>query len=151
VGGGEPLRAGGTVGAERAARAPAETDTRLLSGGIANARHRDSALYSKLGLRLRCATSPVSIEKSAYAERADRQSVTAGAPASRSSSRLAKAAQAQLDSGSPGIGTCRMLTWSSFKLMSGIDLVHIHTREMRRLATCSAALPVDVSINLPAP
>ena len=53
---------------------------------------------------------------------------------------LAKAAQRKLDYGSPGIGTSPQLSMELFKLMSGIELVHIpYKGNAPRSPTCSAA------------
>lgn len=113
--------AGGTVGADVAARAPADGYT-LFSGGIAT--HGIApALYSKLGYDAVRDFSPLSMIGTTPNVLIVNPSVEA-----RSVSEfiaLAKAAQRKLDYGSPGIGTSPQLSMELFKLMSGIELVHI--------------------------
>jgi tripartite-type tricarboxylate transporter receptor subunit TctC len=113
--------AGGTVGADAAARAPADGYT-LLSGGIAT--HGIApALYSKLGYDAVRDFSPLSMIGTT-------PNVLIVNPAMQARSvgefiALAKAEQRKLDYGSPGIGTSPQLSMELFKLMSGIELVHI--------------------------
>jgi len=113
--------AGGTVGADAAARAPADGYT-LFSGGIAT--HGIApALYSKLGYDAVRDFSPLSMIGTT-------PNVLIVNPSMQARSvgefiALAKAAQRKLDYGSPGIGTSPQLSMELFKLMSGIELVHI--------------------------
>jgi tripartite-type tricarboxylate transporter receptor subunit TctC len=113
--------AGGTVGADAAARAPADGYT-LFSGGIAT--HGIApALYSKLGYDAVRDFSPLSMIGTT-------PNVLIVNPSMQARSvgefiALAKAAPRKLDYGSPGIGTSPQLSMELFKLMSGIELVHI--------------------------
>ena len=113
--------AGGTVGADAAARAPADGYT-LLSGGIAT--HGIApALYSKLGYDAVRDFSPLSMIGTTPNVLIVNPSVEARSV--REFIALAKTAQRKLDYGSPGIGTSPQLSMELFKLMSGIELVHI--------------------------
>jgi len=113
--------AGGTVGADAAARAPADGYT-LLSGGIAT--HAIApALYSKLGYDAVRDFSPLSMIGTTPNVLIVNPSVQARSVGEFVA--LAKAAQRKLDYGSPGIGTSPQLSMELFKLMSGIELVHI--------------------------
>jgi len=113
--------AGGTVGADAAARAPADGYT-LLSGGIAS--HGIApALYSKLGYDAVRDFSPLSMIGTTPNVLIVNPSVQARSVGEFIA--LAKAAQRKLDYGSPGIGTSPQLSMELFKLMSGIELVHI--------------------------
>jgi len=113
--------AGGTVGADAAARAPADGYT-LLSGGIAT--HAIApALYSKLGYDAVRDFSPLSMIGTTPNVLIVNPSVQARSVGEFIA--LAKAAQRKLDYGSPGIGTSPQLSMELFKLMSGIELVHI--------------------------
>ncbi|MGQ0651663.1 MAG: Bug family tripartite tricarboxylate transporter substrate binding protein, partial [Betaproteobacteria bacterium] len=113
--------AGGTVGAAEAARAAPDGYT-LFSGGIAT--HGIApALYSKLGydavrdfapLSMIGTTPNVLIVNPSFQARSVAEFIA-----------LAKAAQRKLDYGSPGVGTSPQLSMELFKLMSGIELVHI--------------------------
>ena len=113
--------AGGTVGADAAARAPADGYT-LFSGGIAT--HGIApALYSKLGYDAVRDFSPLSMIGTT-------PNVLIVNPSTQARNvgefiALAKAAERKLDYGSPGIGTSPQLSMELFKLMSGIELVHI--------------------------
>lgn len=113
--------AGGTVGADAAARAQPDGYT-LFSGGIAT--HGIApALYGKLGYDAVRDFSPLSM----IGTTPNVLIVNPTLPA-RSVPEfiaLAKAAQRKLDYGSPGVGTSPQLCMELFKLMSGIDLVHI--------------------------
>ena len=113
--------AGGTVGADAAARAPADGYT-LFSGGIAT--HGIApALYSKLGYDAVRDFSPLSMIGTTPNVLIVNPSVQARSVGEFIA--LAKAAQRKLDYGSPGIGTSPQLSMELFKLMSGIELVHI--------------------------
>jgi tripartite-type tricarboxylate transporter receptor subunit TctC len=113
--------AGGTVGADAAARAPADGYT-LFSGGIAT--HGIApALYSKLGYDAVRDFSPLSMIGTTPNVLIVNPSVEARSVGELIA--LAKAAQRKLDYGSPGIGTSPQLSMELFKLMSGIELVHI--------------------------
>jgi len=113
--------AGGTVGADAAARAPADGYT-LFSGGIAT--HAIApALYSKLGYDAVRDFSPLSMIGTTPNVLIVNPSVQARSVGEFIA--LAKAAQRKLDYGSPGIGTSPQLSMELFKLMSGIELVHI--------------------------
>jgi len=113
--------AGGTVGADVAARAPADGYT-LFSGGIAT--HGIApALYSKLGYDAVRDFSPLSMIGTTPNVLIVNPSVEARSV--REFIALAKTAQRKLDYGSPGIGTSPQLSMELFKLMSGIELVHI--------------------------
>ena len=113
--------AGGTVGADAAARAPADGYT-LLSGGIAT--HGIApALYSKLGYDAVRDFSPLSMIGTTPNVLIVNPSVEARSVGEFIA--LAKAAQRRLDYGSPGIGTSPQLSMELFKMMSGIELVHI--------------------------
>jgi len=113
--------AGGTVGADAAARAPADGYT-LLSGGIAT--HGIApALYSKLGYDAVRDFAPLSMIGTTPNVLIVNPSLQVRSVAEFIA--LAKAAQRKLDYGSPGIGTSPQLSMELFKLMSGIDLVHI--------------------------
>ena len=113
--------AGGTVGADAAARAPADGYT-LFSGGIAT--HGIApALYSKLGYDAVRDFAPLSMIGTTPNVLIVNPSVQARSVGEFIA--LAKAAQRKLDYGSPGIGTSPQLSMELFKLMSGIELVHI--------------------------
>jgi tripartite-type tricarboxylate transporter receptor subunit TctC len=113
--------AGGTVGADAAARSPADGYT-LFSGGIAT--HGIApALYSKLGYDAVRDFSPLSMIGTTPNVLIVNPSVQAHSVGEFIA--LAKTAQRKLDYGSPGIGTSPQLSMELFKLMSGIELVHI--------------------------
>jgi tripartite-type tricarboxylate transporter receptor subunit TctC len=113
--------AGGTVGADAAARAPADGYT-LFSGGIAT--HGIApALYSKLGYDAVRDFAPLSMIGTTPNVLIVNPSLPAHSVGEFIA--LAKAAERKLDYGSPGIGTSPQLSMELFKLMSGIELVHI--------------------------
>jgi len=113
--------AGGTVGADVAARAPADGYT-LLSGGIAT--HGIApALYGKLGYDAVRDFAPLSMIGTTPNVLIVNLSVEARSVGELIA--LAKRAPRKLDYGSPGIGTSPQLSMELFKLMSGIELVHI--------------------------
>ena len=113
--------AGGTVGAEAAARAPADGYT-LFSGGIAT--HGIApALYSKLGYDAVRDFAPLSMIGTTPNVLIVNLSVEARSVGELIA--LAKRAPRKLDYGSPGIGTSPQLSMELFRLMSGIELVHI--------------------------
>src|SRR5262247_679955 len=113
--------AGGTVGADAAAKAPPDGYT-LLSGGIAT--HGIApALYHKLGYDAVRDFAPLSMIGTTPNVLIVNPSVQARSVGEFIA--LAKAAQRKLDYGSPGIGTSPQLSMELFKLMSGIELVHI--------------------------
>jgi tripartite-type tricarboxylate transporter receptor subunit TctC len=113
--------AGGTVGADAAAKAPPDGYT-LFSGGIAT--HGIApALYSKLGYDAVRDFAPLSMIGTTPNVLIVNPTLPAHSVAEFIA--LAKAAQRKLDYGSPGVGTSPQLSMELFKLMSGIDLVHI--------------------------
>jgi tripartite-type tricarboxylate transporter receptor subunit TctC len=113
--------AGGTIGADAAAKAPPDGYT-LFSGGIAT--HGIApALYSKLGydavrdfapLSMIGTTPNVLIVNPAVPVRTVAEFIA-----------YARATPGKLNYGSPGIGTSPQLTMELFKMTAGIDLVHI--------------------------
>jgi tripartite-type tricarboxylate transporter receptor subunit TctC len=113
--------AGGTIGADAAAKAPPDGYT-LFSGGIAT--HGIApALYSKLGydavrdfapLSMIGTTPNVLIVNPAVPVRTVAEFIA-----------HARATPGKLNYGSPGIGTSPQLTMELFKMTAGIDLVHI--------------------------
>jgi tripartite-type tricarboxylate transporter receptor subunit TctC len=114
--------AGGTLGADAASKAPPDGYT-LLSGGIAT--HGIApALYSKLGYDAVRDFSPLSM----IGTTPNVLLVNPAVPARSVVEFIALARAAtprKLDYGSPGVGTSPQLSMELFKLMSGIDLVHI--------------------------
>src|SRR5262245_140884 len=113
--------AGGTVGADAAARAPADGYT-LFSGGIAT--HGIApALYSKLGYDAVRDFSPLSM----IGTTPNVLVVNPSFPARTVAEFVAhaKAAPGKINYGSPGVGTSPQLTMELFKHLTGIDLVHI--------------------------
>ena len=113
--------AGGTIGADAASKAPPDGYT-LLSGGIAT--HGIApALYSKLGYDAVRDFSPLSMIGTTPNVLVVNPSVPVRTVAEFIAH--AKAAPGKLNYGSPGIGTSPQLTMELFKMMAGIDLVHI--------------------------
>ena len=113
--------AGGTVGADAAAKAPPDGYT-LLSGGIAT--HGIApALYSKLGYDAVRDFSPLSM----IGTTPNVLVVNPSFPARTVAEFVAhaKAAPGKINYGSPGVGTSPQLTMELFKHLTGIDLVHI--------------------------
>jgi tripartite-type tricarboxylate transporter receptor subunit TctC len=113
--------AGGTIGADAAAKSPPDGYT-LLSGGIAT-HGIGPALYSKLGYDAVRDFSPLSM----IGTTPNVLSVNPSFPANTVAElvALAKASPGKLNYGSPGVGTSPQLTMELFKLMTGIDVVHI--------------------------
>jgi len=113
--------AGGTVGADAAAKAPPDGYT-LLSGGIAT--HGIApVLYSKLGYDAVRDFSPLSMIGTTPNVLVVNPSFPARTVAEFVAQ--AKAAPGKINYGSPGVGTSPQLTMELFKHMTGIDLVHI--------------------------
>ena len=113
--------AGGTVGADAAAKAPPDGYT-LLSGGIAT--HGIApALYSKLSYDAVRDFSPLSMIGTTPNVLVVNPSFPARTVAEFVAQ--AKAAPGKINYGSPGVGTSPQLTMELFKHMTGIDLVHI--------------------------
>jgi tripartite-type tricarboxylate transporter receptor subunit TctC len=113
--------AGGTVGADAASKAPPDGYT-LFSGGIAT--HGIApALYSRLGYDAVRDFSPLSMIGTTPNVLIVNPSVPVRSIAELIA--LAKGATRKLDYGSPGIGTSPQLSMELFKLMSGVELVHI--------------------------
>ena len=113
--------AGGTVGGVAAAKAPPDGYT-LFSGGIAT--HGIApALYSNLGYDAVRDFSPLSMIGTTPNVLIVNPTLPARSVAEFIA--LAKSAQRKLDYGSPGVGTSPQLSMELFKLMSGIELVHI--------------------------
>jgi len=113
--------AGGTVGADAAAKAPPDGYT-LLSGGIAT--HGIApVLYSKLGYDAVRDFSPLSMIGTTPNVLVVNPSFPARTVAEFVAQ--AKAAPGKINYGSPGVGTSPQLTMELFKHLTGIDLVHI--------------------------
>ena len=113
--------AGGTVGADAAAKAPPDGYT-LLSGGIAT--HGIApALYSKLSYDAVRDFSPLSMIGTTPNVLVVNPSFPARTVAEFVAQ--AKAAPGKINYGSPGVGTSPQLTMELFKHLTGIDLVHI--------------------------
>ena len=113
--------AGGTIGADVASKAAPDGYT-LLSGGIATHGIAPN-LYSKLGydpvrdfspLSMIGTTPNVLVVNPSFPPRTVAEFIAA-----------AKASPGKINYGSPGIGTSPQLSMELFRLMSGIDLVHI--------------------------
>jgi len=112
--------AGGTIGSAAVAKADPDGYTLL---GQSSTHAIAPALYSKLGYDAVRDFSPLSMIGTTPNVLIVNPSVQARSVGEFIA--LAKAAQRKLDYGSPGIGTSPQLSMELFKLMSGIELVHI--------------------------
>ena len=113
--------AGGTIGADAASKAPPDGYT-LLSGGIATHGIAPN-LYSKLGYDALRDFSPLSMIGTTPNVLVVNPSFPVQSVAEFIAA--AKAAPGKINYGSPGIGTSPQLSMELFRLMSGIELVHI--------------------------
>jgi tripartite-type tricarboxylate transporter receptor subunit TctC len=114
---------GGNIGTEAVVRAPADGYTLLLCGAL-NA--TNAALYDKLNFDLTRDIAPVAgIFRGAYVMAANPSVAAKSVPEFIA---YAKRNPGKINMGSPGIGTTGHVFGELFKMMAGVDMVHVPYR-----------------------